>query len=390
MKNNDKKPAIETVVTHSGRHPDKQFGYVNTPVYRGSTILFPTLDDLESTSPRYDYGRTGNPSASAVEDLVTELEGAVGTVLCPSGLSAVSLALLTSVARGGHVLVTDATYQPTRRFASETLDSLGIEIEFYDSRIGAGIERLLRPNTQAIYVESPSSLTFEVQDLPAIAAAARGRGIKIIADNTWATPLFYRPLQLGADIVLHSGTKMFVGHSDAMFGTVSANPETWKALKRTHLNLGLCASPDDCFLAARGLRTLAIRMREHSQRSTALARWLEGQNGVVRVLHPALESHPDHAVFVRDFSGAGSVFSVELEPRPRAALAAAVDGFKLFGMGWSWGGYESLCLPVHPEKIRTATGWTSKGHLLRIHTGLEDLEELKADLSAALARYAAS
>jgi cystathionine beta-lyase len=390
MTSNDKKVAIETVVTHSGRHPERQFGYVNTPVYRGSTILFPTLDDLESTAPRYDYGRTGNPSASAVEDLVTELEGSAGTVLCPSGLSAVSLALLSVVASGGHVLITDATYQPTRRFASETLDKLGIEIEFYDPRIGAGIERLFRANTQAIYVESPSSLTFEVQDLPAIASAAKARGIKIIADNTWATPLFYRPLDLGADIVLHSGTKMFVGHSDAMFGTVSASAETWKALKRTHLNLGLCASPDDCFMAARGMRTLAIRMREHSARSSTLARWLEGQAGVVRVLHPALESHPDHAVFARDFTGAGSVFSIELEPRPRAALAAAVDGFKIFGMGWSWGGYESLCLPVHPQKIRTATNWTSEGHLLRIHTGLEDMEELKADLSSALARYAAS
>jgi cystathionine beta-lyase len=390
MKSNITKPSsIETAVTHSGRHPDRQFGYVNTPVYRGSTILFPTLDDLESTSPRYDYGRTGNPSASAVEDLVTELEGAAGTMLCPSGLSAVSLALLSVVSTGGHVLITDAVYQPTRRFASETLDALGLEIEFYDPRIGAGIEKLLRPNTQAIYVESPSSLTFEIQDLPAIAAAAKPRGIKVIADNTWATPLFYRPLDLGADIVLHSGTKMFVGHSDAMFGTVSANAETWRALKRTHLNLGLCAAPDDCFLAARGLRTLALRMREHSARSIELAAWLEAQPGVVRVLHPGLESHPDHALFARDFRGSGSVFSVLLDPRPRTALAAAVDGFKLFGMGWSWGGYESLCLPVHPEKTRSATTWNESGSLLRIHTGFEGMEDLKADLSAALERYVA-
>jgi cysteine-S-conjugate beta-lyase len=390
MTDSNRKTTPETLVTHHGRHPHNQFGYVNTPVYRGSTILFPTLDELESTAPRYDYGRTGNPSASAVEELVTELEGAAGTVLCPSGLSAVSLALLAVAKSGGHVLVTDATYQPTRRFATHTLSRLGIEVEYYDPRAGAGIATLFRPNTQAIFVESPSSLTFEVQDLPAIAAAAKPRGIKIVADNSWATPLFHRPLALGADIVVHAGTKMFVGHSDAMFGTVSANTETWTALKQTHLNLGLCASPDDCFLAARGLRTLALRMAQHSANSTALARWLEGEAGVVGVIHPGLESHPDHAIFARDFSGSGSVFSFMLEPKPRAALAAMVDGFKLFGMGWSWGGYESLCLPIHPEKVRTVVKWEAPGPMLRVHVGLEGIEDLKTDLASALSRYRAA
>ncbi|MEO6394295.1 MAG: cystathionine beta-lyase [Devosia sp.] len=382
--------APQTVVTHSGRHPSRHFGFVNTPVYRGSTVLFETLDDLESTSPRFDYGRTGNPSAAAMEEAVTALEDAKGTVLCPSGLSAVSLAFMSVVSAGGHVLITDSAYQPTRRFANGVLERLGIAVEYYDPQIGAGIAALLRDTTQAIFVESPGSLTFEVQDLPAVASVARPRNIKIIVDNSWATPLYHRPLALGADLVLHAGTKMFVGHSDAMFGTVSANAANWQALADTHLRLGLCASPDDCFLAARGLRTLALRMKQHSAHSIEIATWLEGQPGIRRVIHPALPSHPNHALFGRDFSGAGSVFSLLLESKPRSALAALLDGLQLFGMGWSWGGYESLCLPVHPEKVRTAVKWTEPGPMLRLHIGLEDVGDLKRDLSAALERYRAA
>jgi len=382
--------SAETLLTHGGRHPERDRGYVNTPVYRGSTIVFPTLDALESTEPRFDYGRTGNPSSAAVEEVVTALEGAAGTVLAPSGLAAISLALLTVLGAGDELIVSDSAYQPTRRVSDGVLSRFGVTVRYVDPRVAGGIATMIGERTRAIFVESPGSLTFEVQDLPAIAAVAKERGIAIIVDNSWATPLYYHPLALGADLVIHAGTKMFVGHSDAMFGTVSANAKWYRQLKDTHLRLGLCASPDDCFLAARGLRTLALRMKEHSARSTALAAWLEGQPGVRRVIHPALPSHPDHALFKRDFSGAGSVFSVLLDPKPRAALAAMVDGFSLFSMGWSWGGYESLCLPITPDKARSAVPWTEPGPMLRIHTGLEGLDDLKADLAAALTRYAAA
>jgi len=384
-------PALkpDTVLTHAGRDPGANRGYVNTPVYRGSTIVFATLDALEDPTPRYDYGRTGNPSSAAVEDIVTELEGAAGTLLAPSGLSAISLALMTVLKAGDELLVSDSAYQPTRRVSDGVLSRFGVAVRYYDPRLGARIADLFTDKTRAIFAESPGSLTFEVQDLPAIAAAARPRGIAVVVDNSWATPLFYRPLALGADIVVHAGTKMFVGHSDTMIGTASATPQWIKALKDTHLRLGLCASPDDCFITARGLRTLGVRMREHSAHSTEIAAWLEKQPGVARVIHPALLSHPDHAIWKRDFTGAGSVFSIELEPKTRTALAAMVDHLELFGMGWSWGGYESLALPIHPEKARSATKWSAAGPMLRLHIGLEAVEDIKADLAAGLARYRA-
>jgi cystathionine beta-lyase len=386
--NESKKAAsLETIVTHSGRHPEQHWGYVNTPVYRGSTIVFPTLDELESTEPRFDYGRTGNPSSAAVEEIITELEGAAGTVLAPSGLSAISLALMTALKSGDDVLITDSAYQPTRRVSDGLLTRMGISVRYFDPRLGSKLGDLITEKTKAIFAESPGSLTFEVQDLPAIVALAKPRDIAVIVDNSWATPIHYNPLALGADMVVHAGTKMFVGHSDTMFGTASANEKWFKRLKDTHRLLGLCASPDDCFLAARGLRTLALRMKEHASRSAEIARWLEQQPGVRRVIHPALASHPDHALFKRDFRGGGSVFSALLEPKPREALAAMVDGFRLFGMGWSWGGYESLCLPIHPEKIRTAVKWEELGPMLRLHIGLEGVDDLKADLADALTRY---
>ncbi|MBU1173883.1 MAG: cystathionine beta-lyase [Alphaproteobacteria bacterium] len=380
----------ETILTHGGRNPADHFGFVNTPVYRGSTVLFPTLDAIEGRTQPYGYGRTGNPSTTDVEAVVTALEGAAGTRLAPSGLSAITTALMSVVGSGDDILVTDSAYEPTRNVCNTVLGRMGVSTRYYDPRIGAGIADLIGPDTKAVFVESPGSLTFEIQDLPAIADAAHKVGAKVLIDNSWATPLYFKPLELGADMVIHAGTKMFVGHSDAMSGTISANAATFEQLAATHRAMGICAAPDEAYLIARGLRTLSIRMQEHRRRALDIASWLEGQDGVAAVLHPALESHPDNALFRRDFSGSGSLFSVLLEPAPREAVAALVDNMRVFGMGYSWGGYESLILPTKPGRVRTAVPWVAEGNLLRLHIGFEDVDDLKADLSDGLERYRAA
>lgn len=384
-----KRRAAETILTHGGRDPADQYGFVNTPVVRGSTVVFETLDALERGGGRYRYGRHGNPTTDAVAQIVGELEGAAATVLAPSGLSAIALALLSCVKSGDDVLVTDSAYDPTRYFCANALAEHGVTARFYDPRVGAGIGALIAENTKAILMESPGSLTFEVQDLPAIRAAA-GADVAIIFDNSWATPLYHKPLALGADIVVHTGTKMFSGHSDAFIGTISTTQERADSVRRTARAHGNHVSPDDAWLVARGLRTLAIRMQAHQARALELARWLAAREEVRRVIHPALPEHPDHALFARDFSGSGSLFALVLEPAPRAAIAAMMDEMELFSMGYSWGGYESLLLPVDPAPIRTAVAWTEPGNLFRLHAGFEDLDELKADLAAGLKRYRAA
>jgi cystathionine beta-lyase len=378
----------ETILTHGGRHPDEQFGFVNTPVYRGSTVLFKTLADLDAYEQRHVYGRHGNPTTNGVEEIVTALEGAHATQLVPSGLAAVTLALLACVEQGDEVLITDSVYEPTRIFANQFLTRMGVSTRYYDPRAGAAIAELITPQTRVIFVESPGSGTFEVQDLPAIVSVARPMGIRVIVDNSWATPLYHRPLDLGADIVVHAGTKMFVGHSDAFAGTVSATEAAWPDVRRTRRALGFFTAGDEAFLVARGLRTLAVRMEAHRTRALDIAGWLETQPGVRRVLHPALPSHPDHRLFTRDFSGSGSLFSIVLDPRPRPALAAFLDGLRLFGMGFSWGGYESLAIPVRP--VRVTVPWMEDGQLLRLHIGLEATSDLKADLEQGLGRYLAT
>ncbi len=382
------KVSIETLLTHLGREPDEQFGFVNTPVYRGSTVLFKTLADIEAQEQRFLYGRAGNPTTEGVEAIVTALEGAYRTKLVPSGLAAITVALLSCVKAGDEILLADTAYEPGRIFADGFLARMGVTTRYFDPRIGAGIAGMIGAKTRAVLAESPGSVTFEVHDLPAISAATRAAGVRLIVDNSWASPLFHQPFKLGADIVIHAGTKMFVGHSDAFAGTISTTQECWDDVETTRKQLGFFTSGDDAYLVARGLRTLAIRMKEHERRALEIASWLEGQSEVETVFHPALPSHPDHAIFKRDFTGSGSLFSVLLKPAPRDAVAAFLDHLKVFTIGYSWGGYESLCIPAKPGKMRTAVPWTREGNLFRLHIGLEGVEDLKADLGAALERYA--
>jgi cystathionine beta-lyase len=381
-----RKPATEVVT--AGRNPLAHHGAVNPPVYHVSTLIHPTMDSLEKRSQPYAYGRRGSPTVTALQDAINRLEGGAGTVLAPSGYAAVTLALMSVAGSGDHVLVTDNAYGPTRTFCDKTLSRFGVETTYYDPTVGAGIADLMRPNTRAVFCESPGSLTFEVQDIPAIAAVAHKRGAVVIADNTWATPLLFDAFAHGVDISLHAATKYIVGHSDAMLGTVTANDATLKQLRETHGNLGLCVGPDDVYLGQRGLRTLAVRLRQHQETALLLADWLQRRPEVARVLYPALPEDPGYKLWKRDFSGASGLFGVVFKPTSHAAIAAMLDHMELFGMGWSWGGYESLIVPAHIN--RTARPFVAEGPVLRIHAGLEAVEDLIADLAAGLKRLGAA
>ena len=382
----DKKP--DTLLVHAGRDPAAHHGMVNPPVYHASTILFPTLDALHAPDKPYPYGRRRTPTIAALQDAMTALEGGHNTVITPSGLAAVTTALLAYLKAGDHLLMTDSVYGPSRHFCDTVLARFGIEVTYYEPRIGAGIAGLIRDNTKLIFAESPGSCTFEVQDMPALAQAAHAGGALLMADNTWASPLFFKPFEHGVDVSIQAATKYLSGHSDVMLGTVTATQAAWPALSEVHGSLGLCAGPDDIYLTLRGIRTLGVRLRQHMQTGLALARWLAAQPQIARVLHPGLDSDPGHALWKRDFLGASGLFGVVLKPCSKTALAAMLDGLELFGMGYSWGGYESLIVPVALRGMRTATPDSKDGPLLRLHAGLEDIDDLIADLGAGLARLA--
>jgi cystathionine beta-lyase len=374
----------ETIATHAGRMSAAHFGVVNTPVYRASTILYRDLASLESADAPYIYGRRGTPSSQSFEEAVTALEGGARSFVCPSGLGAIAFALQAVCNAGDHLLMVDSCYGPTRTLCDRTLKRFGIETTYYDPTIGADIASLFRPNTRAVFCESPGSLTFEVQDLPAIAEVAHARGAAVLLDNTWATPLFFDAFAHGADLSIQAATKYVGGHADVMLGYVTANDAWQTRLHHAHADLGLYASGDDCFLGLRGLRTMAVRLARHQETGLALARWLQARPEVSRVLHPALESDPGHAIWKRDFTGASGLFGVVLEPVAHDAFAAFMNSLKLFGMGFSWGGYESLIVPAKLQ--RTAKAFEAEGPVVRIHAGLEDAGDLIADLEQGLTK----
>ncbi len=380
----------DTLIVTLGRDPDANFGVVNPPVYHASTILYPTFKALKERKQPVTYGRRGTPTTFALQDTVAALEGGHKTVLTPSGLAAVTTALLAHVKTGDHLLMTDSAYGPSRHFCDTILKKNGVDVQYYDPRIGAGIAKLMKPNTTVVFTESPGSVTFEVQDVPAIAKAAHAGGAIVILDNTWASPLYFKPFQHGADVSIQAVTRYLCGHSDVMMGAITANEAAWPATLAAHGALGDCAAPDDVYLVLRGIRTLAVRLERHMKTGIALARWLEKRPEVLRVIHPALESHPDHAIWKRDFTGASGLFSIVLNPCSDVALAALLDDLEFFGMGFSWGGFESLIVPQDLTGIRTATTFACEGPLLRIHAGLEDPDDLIADLEAGFARLNAA
>jgi cysteine-S-conjugate beta-lyase len=381
-----------TKIVTAGRDPASYHGFVNPPVYHASTVLYPSAEDFVAHRARYQYGRRGTPTTEALESALQELEGpqCAGVSLLPSGLAAISSALLAVVHAGDHILVTDSAYQPTRNFCEQVLKRLGVTTTYFDPLIGAPIADLFKPNTRLVYLESPGSLSFEMQDTAAIAKIAHEKGALVLIDNTWATPLYFRPLDHGVDLVIQAGTKYIGGHSDVMLGTVSANAATVAGLKNSVRLSGLCEGPDDVYLGLRGLRTLSVRLDRHFASGVAVARWLEARPEVLRMLHPALPSHPGHAIWKRDFTGASGLFSMVLKPVPQKAVYAFLDELELFGIGASWGGYESLAIPFDCSPVRTATKWAPGGPTVRFHIGLEAVEDLCADLERGFAAMAAA
>lgn len=380
-----------TKLVSGGRDPDANFGIVNPPVYHASTVLSPTLAAWRNRDPMNDivYGRVGTPTQRALEQAVALVEGGDRAIATASGLGAITVALSSFTKAGDHILMTDSAYFPARNYCNNHLAKYGVETTYYDPRIGGDIADLIQDNTTVVYTETPGSLTFEIQDIPAIAAAAHARGAVVMHDNTWGTPLFFKSFEHGVDVSIHAATKYIVGHSDAMLGLLVTTDEHFETLFRGFRLSGQHAAPDDCYLALRGLRTMGVRLKQHQENALAVAQWLEARPEVGQVLYPALESHPGHELWQRDFRGASGLFSIVLDQHyDDDALGAMLDHLDLFAMGASWGGYESLILPGAPP--RTATNWEPTGTLLRLHIGLEHTDDLIADLESGFARLKAA
>jgi cystathionine beta-lyase len=380
----------DTKIVKAGRNPDEYGGAVNPPVYHVSTVLFDSLEDFEARRTgkidKMVYGRWGTPTSQAFERAVAEVEGGFDAVAYPSGLAAIAGALMAFVKSGDHILMTDSTYSPSRRVCDNFLTRWGVETTYYDPLIGGNIGSLIQPNTRIVFTEAPGSLTFEVQDIPAIAAVAHEHDAVVMMDNTWASPLFYKPFERGVDISIQAATKYIVGHSDAMLGTATATEATFDQLRDSARSLGNSVAPDDHYLGQRGLRTLAVRLRQHEKNAITIANWVKARPEVIRVMHPALPDDPGHEIWKRDFLGSSGLFGFVMKSVSHEGLGAFLNEMEHFGMGASWGGYESLVLPTQPETSRTATEWKPGGQTMRLHVGLEDVDDLIEDLDAAFAR----
>ncbi len=383
---------LATRLIQLGRLPKSRPGSVNLPVVRASTVTFASLAEMESLQQRFEadeivptYGLVNMPLRAAFEELMVEIEGGHRAVTLPSGLAAAAVALMACLKAGDHLLVTDSAYGPTRRFCQRTLARFGVETTFYDPLAGAGIAALMKPNTRAVYLESPGSLTFEVQDFPAIARLAREHGAAVLHDNTWATGAFFRSFEHGADLVIQAATKYPAGHSDVLVGAVVANEAWWPRLRDASRDFGQTASPDDLFLAIRGLRTFDARLKRHEASAIQVAQWLKTHPAVKRVLHPALPEDPGHALWKRDFLGSAGLIGVELAPTSKEQLAAFIDRLECFTLGYSWGGFESLIVPANLKGARSVRPWQG-GPLMRLQIGLEDPADLFADLVKGLDR----
>lgn len=383
----------DTRIASTGRDKKYTHGAINTPVYHASTLTFDTVSEMKASyASRHkgglSYGRRGNPTTYALEQAMCDLEGADGCFLYPSGLAAITGAILSFASAGDHILMADGVYEPTRGLCRNMLKRLGIETTFYDPMIGAGISDLIRDNTKIIFVESPCSVTMEIQDIPAISKAAHLRDVMVMMDNTWGTPLHFKPFDHGVDLSIHAGTKYIVGHSDAMVGCVTTRAAHAEQLFDMSYQMGYCLSPDDAYLALRGIRTLKVRLKQHEKNALKVAHWLENRPEVDHIRHPAFKSCPGHEFWQRDFTGSNGLFSFVLKEGHEAATTALMEGMKHFKMGFSWGGYESLILTYYGiQNYRTASGWTAKGPLIRLHVGLEDVDDLIADLEQAFERF---
>lgn len=381
----------KTRIVHAGRDPQQYKGAVNTPVVRTSTILFESYEELRNADGgeniRRTYGRHGTDTRFDLENQLAKLQGTEAAFLLPSGLSAVTFALIATLSHGDHVLVADCVYGPTRLFCNTELKRMGIEVTYFDPMIGAGIEALFKPNTKVVYLESPGSITFEVQDVPTIAKIAHQKGAVVLADQTWATPIADYLPGLGIDVIIQSLTKYASGHSDVVMGAVLASGDVAKKLDNCHKHYGYAVSPDDCYLMARGLRTIGVRLEQQEKNALALAEWFSKRPETLKLLHPAYPSCPGHEFWKRDMKNSCGLFAVLLKPYTDEAVAAMLNGLHYFPMGFSWGGYESLMLHLNPSYARTATKWDAgAGTLLRVHAGVEAVEDLIADLEAGFQR----